>query len=58
VLRPGGIFVARDVATGTPAELRARRALVEALSEDEQTRSAVFRLGGGVAVATIGGDAQ
>lgn len=53
LLRSGGVLLARQVAEGSPSELRARREFVQLLTEDERLAVAVLPLDTGVAVATV-----
>lgn len=53
LLRPGGVLVARQIAEGSPSELRARREFVQQLTEDEGLAVAVLPLDTGVAIATV-----
>ena len=53
LLRPGGVLVAREVAAGSGPELRARRAFVHALTDDDRLVAMVLPLDAGVAVAAV-----
>lgn len=53
LLRPGGVLVARSIAVGSGPEVRARRAFVQALADDDRLTSAVLPLDAGVALASV-----
>jgi predicted O-methyltransferase YrrM len=58
VLRPGGVIVVVALADADRSELRRRRALVQALADDEAVSLAVLPFDAGVALATITGAAE
>lgn len=53
VLRPAGVLVIRGVAVGNEQKLRSRRALVQALADDDAFEIAVLPFDGGIATATL-----
>lgn len=53
LLRPGGVLVARSIAVGSGPEVRARRAFVQALADDDRLTAVVLPLDAGIAVATL-----
>lgn len=53
ILRPGGVVVVRQVATGGWKLLDARQAFTRALIEDESLEVAVLPIDGGIVLATV-----
>lgn len=53
LLRPGGVLVARSVAAGSGPEVRARRAFVQALTDDDRLTALVLPVDAGVAIASL-----
>lgn len=58
VLRPGGVIVVVALAATDESELRRRRALVQALADDDAVSLAVLPFDAGVALATTSTDAS